>query len=412
MIDKNKILFVSRTMPFPVAGGDLIVLENMIKALSEAEFQADLLSFIRSKSDISNIESIKEKFGFKNIYYSKIEPKINPRCVFDWLFKRKSYIFNRFYSKKLSNKILELIKQNEYSTVVFEHAFMYTNVLYNPVLREEIKKRNIKTVINTHVMEYFVLKQALNLNKKELFNFKNYFIKKELEFLKGIELNCIKNADKSIFLGQEDFDRTKNILPDEAHKFCLLEIKPFIEKYSYSPPEFEEKNSIYFLGAFSWVQNYDAAAYFVKEIFPLILNKKPDTKFYLVGMNAGKKIKNFHDGKNIFFIGEKDDIFEEIKKYSVLVVPLRIRGGTRIKILESIAWGKSIISTPEGMEGVASYGESPVLTAETPENFAQKTLDLLTGDSLRLKMKENARGFAEKYYSFEQFKDEVLKIFL
>jgi len=241
---------------------------------------------------------------------------------------------------------------------------------------------------------------------------KKFFIKNELKLLKKTELACIKNADKTIFLGQEELERVKNILPDKSKKFYLLEMSPFINNYPYSQPEFEEKNSIYFLGTYSWVQNHDAVMYFVREIFPLILKKNPQIKFYLVGINAGKDIKNLHDGKNIFFVGEKEDIFEEIKKYSVLVVPLRLKGGTRIKILESMAWGKAIISTSSGMEGVNTYGEEPVLIADNAKDFAQKVLELVSDDDLRLKIKKTSRSFAENYYSFEKFKESVLKVFM
>jgi glycosyltransferase involved in cell wall biosynthesis len=90
---------------------------------------------------------------------------------------------------------------------------------------------------------------------------------------------------------------------------------------------------------------------------------------------------------------------------------VRIQGGTRIKILESICWGKSIISTSSGMEGVNTYGEEPVLIADDPEIFAHKVLELVSDDVLRVKIKENARNFAKKHYSFDKFKESVLDIF-
>lgn len=377
---KRKILFVLRTYPFPAKGGDLVVFENITKALKELGIEFDLLCF----DDINGI---------------KKDPKINLRCIVDWIFKKRSYIFNRFYSKKLSEKLMQLVKSGEYSSLVFEHAYMYVNVLFNPNLIEEIKKRNIKTIINTHVMESFVFEQT------GLFG-------KELEFLKNIEHKCIKHANRIIFLGQGDFNNTLNIFPEEKEKFKLLEMQPFIENYPYSHPEFEEKNSVYFLGTFSWIQNHDAVMYFVKEIFPLVLKRNPEVKFYLVGKNAGNDIKNLHDGKNIFFVGEKENIFEEIKKYSILINPLRIKGGTSLKILESIAWGKAVITTSSGLAGINTYGETPVLIADTPQDFAEKIIEILNNEALKVKIKEHARIFAEKHYFFESFKETVTDMFV
>ncbi len=397
MTKPKKILFVSRIIPYPAKGGDLIVLEHITRALSAMKIEADLLCFGSCSSN--------DFFDFKNIYYCPIEPKINFRCLFDWFFKQKSYIFNRFYSNKLSEKLMELIKTDEYSTIIFEHSYMYVNLLFNPDLMGEVKKRGIKTIINAHVLEYFVFQQKYKYNKAY-----NLFTKIEQKYLKKIELECIKNADKTIFLSKEDMSRTANEIPEVTERFHLLEMIPCIENYTYSPPELEGNNSIYFMGTFSWIQNYDAVFYFVNEIFPLILEKNPDIKFYLVGKNANKKIKNLHNGKNIFFVGEKDNIFKEIKKYSVLVVPLRLKGGTRIKILESIAWGKAIVSTPAGMEGVNSNEDCPVIIAEYPEIFAEKVVELVLNDYLRVQIKQNSRYFAEKYYSFKEFSKLVFDI--
>jgi len=408
----KKVLFVSRALPYPVIGGDSTVFESVLKVLAEIGRQADLLCYTRTDSDLSYIEEAKEKLNLLNIFYTKIEPKINFRCVFDWLFKEKSYIFNRFYSKKFSGKLLELVKTGEYSKIVFEHAYMFVNLLFNPDLAMEIKKQRVETIINSHVLEYFVFEQGQAEKKFVDYNIINILADIEQKYLKKIELECIKNADKTIFLSEEDMQRVQLFLPDEFYKFNLLEITPFIDNYFYSEPEFEEKNSIYFMGTFSWKQNYDSLMYFINDIFPLIIEKNPDIKLYLVGKNANKRVEKLHNGKNIFFIGEVEKIFEEIKKYSVLVMPLRLKGGTRIKILESIAWGKAIVCTPESLEGMAICGENPVVTAESPQDFSQKVLELVEDDKLRLAVKQNARKFACKYYSFERFRQAVSGIFI
>ena len=412
---KHKMLFVSSCLPFHTKGGDLVVLKNITKALSESGIDFDLLCFDRGESPLLRTQAT-SVFSFQNIYPITIDPKINTKKLFEWGFGEKSYLFNRFYSKNLSEKLLKLIQTGNYSSIIFEHTYMYTNVLFNPDLIKEIRKRSIKTIINTHVLESSVYKQAHDMPVLLPLPFSipavilNFLMERELRLLKDIEFECIKSADKAVFLGQQDFNTAQNTLPEEKENLKLLEIKPFKEDYPYSEPEYEEKNSVYFLGTYSWVQNRDAAMYFAKEILPLILKENPEVKFYLLGRNAEEDIKNLHDGKNIFFVGEKEDIFEETKKYSLLVNPLRIKGGTSLKIIEAICHGKAIIVTSVGIAGINTYGENPVLIADTAEEFAEKVLEVLSDNDSRIKIKQNARNFAQKHFSFEEFKRDFLDI--
>jgi glycosyltransferase involved in cell wall biosynthesis len=389
----QKILFIARTSPTSAKGGDMFVLKNILKALSEIEIFTDLLCFSDKKTD----------FAEENIYLVPKEPKFSFKKIFEWFFQQKSYLFNRFYSKKLSQKLLELVKTGEYSTLVFEHAYMYTNLLYNAKLKKEIESRKIKTILNMHVLESCVFEQAYGTN---------LLLKREINFQKNAEKECINHAEKTVFLSKEELERVEKTLSDCKNKLYFLPAAPIINNCEYSNPELEEKNSIYFLGTYSWIQNWDAIKYFVKEIFPLILEKNPYVKLYLLGMNAPKNIKSLHDDKNIFFIGEVDNVFEYIKNYSVMIVPLRIKGGTRIKIAEALCHGKAIISTSAGMEGIETNDENPVIIAEKSEYFAAKVLELLENDDLKNKTKQSARTFAEKYYDSQKFKEEIRRIFL
>lgn len=396
---KNKILILSRGLPYPFIGGDFIILRDMMNALKDYQ-NIDLYFLKRPYDDLSKIELVKE-LGFKDIFYKNIEPKINFRCIFDWVFKKRSYIFNRFYSKEYSKRLLELIKTDNYNTILCLTHYMYINIFLNKELQDEIKKRNIKCILGLHVLEHKVLDKINN---------NHLFIKREKNLLKEMEFLFIEKSDRTFSVGKEECNYLKETLPQLEEKIHLLEIIPDINKYSYSSPDKEEKNSIYYAGSYSWAPNIDALKYFINEIFPLILEKNKKVKFYIVGANASKEIKKLHNGENIFFIGKVDDIFSEIQKYSVLVAPLRIGGGTRIKLLEALSWGKAIVTTSTGAEGIDLHGENPLIIADEPEIFAQKVIDLLENDYDRIRLKENARNFAQKYYKVEKFTKNLLDI--
>jgi glycosyltransferase involved in cell wall biosynthesis len=412
MSNKEKILFITRAIPYPVRGGDFIVLKNFVKTLSKLGFKCDLLFLQRKNNEKLLAENVKQEFGFYNVYFERINSKINPKYLFDWIFRKKSFIFNRFYSKKFSKKLLELAKSGEYNYIVCEHSFMFTNILFNTQLQIELTKRNIKTFINVHVIETTVLKDYLEQIEKLIFWAKKLILKKELKYLQDIEFKCIKKADASIFLAKEEMDRVKILMPECSDKFFLSPVIPFIEEYPYSSPEDEQENTLFFLGTLSWIQNKDALEYFIKDIFPLILQKKPETKFFIVGRGADKKIKSFHNGKTIFFRGEVENIFQEINKYTLMVAPVRIQGGTRIKILEALAWGKALICTDTALEGINIHNRNILETANTPEIFTEKVIYLLSNKKMRNELKQNSRTLFERLSKINFRKSSLRKIFL
>lgn len=406
----KKILYVNRIIPYPIQGGDTLTLKNEISALENEGYKIDLLFLKRNEDDLNLLETTLEKYGLENIYFADAEPKINFRCIFDWIFKKRTYIFNRFYSQNFSNKLMEIIEQNDYSIIVFEHAYMFMNVYLNKKIYDKIKKQNIKLVIDGHVSEGIAL-ERLYLNNKEKYSpIKKFFQKREIKLIKDYEAKFLNLADRYILHGTEDLEIFKTFYPEFKNKIKLLEITPFLNNYDYSPPDSEKKDSIYYLGAYSWYPNTDGLKYFINDILPKILEKNKNVKFYIIGMNATDDIKKLHDGKNIFFVGQVDNIFEEIKKYSVLVAPLRIGGGTRLKLLEGISWGKAIVTTASGVEGINLHDENPIIISDDPQIFADKVLDLLANDEKRIKLKETVRNFAKKYYTFEKFRDNMINI--
>lgn len=407
----SRILFLMRVLPNGEAsGGDIPILGYQMDALEGYSEPIDLLYLKRTPADKNDETAVGEKYHFDKLFGEDIEPKISFSKVLGWLFQSKSYIYNRFYSQKYSDRLLELVRTGQYDTLLFVTSYMYVNVMFNKKLRTEIAKRKIKCISGIMVLEHRVLSRHFDVNKNQMPFWKRFIIQREQRLLENIENEITKEVCCSFTVGSEECEFLKGQLPEYQKKIKLLEIIPDIEKYENSDFEIEEKNSIYFVGSYSWRPNTDAVMYFVENIFPMILAKNPQVKFYIIGMGAGEDIKALDDGKNIFFIGKVDNVFEEIKKYSVLISPLRVGGGTRLKLLEGIAWGKAIISTSVGAEGVNLHGENPIIIADEPEDFAQKVLDLLSDDNSRLELKNKARKFAQKYYNLDKFRENMLSI--
>ena len=130
-----------------------------------------------------------------------------------------------------------------------------------------------------------------------------------------------------------------------------------------------------------WRPNQDAVSYFVDEVLPLIREREPDVEFYVVGRCPPERLKTqWQQAPGVVVTGTVDDVRGYIEAASVYVVPLRIGGGSRLKILEALSMAKVVVSTRVGAEGLDLNDGEHLLLRDDPHAFAGAVLDVL-GDA-------------------------------
>jgi len=156
-----------------------------------------------------------------------------------------------------------------------------------------------------------------------------------------------------------------------------------------------------FTGSMDWMPNEDGILYFVDAILPLIRKQRPKVKLWIVGRRPGKKILALAESDpGIEVTGRVDDIRPSIAKGSVYIVPLRVGGGTRLKIFEAMAMGKAVVSTTIGAEGLPVTNGSDIILADEPAHFADEVYRLLGSPAERKRIGDAARRIVEEKYSW------------
>ena len=151
-----------------------------------------------------------------------------------------------------------------------------------------------------------------------------------------------------------------------------------------------------FVGAMDWEPNIDAAEYFCSEIWPKVLDRVPGAVFRLVGRNPDRRVKGLA-GDSVEVTGRVPSVLEHLWQAAVVVVPLRIGGGTRLKIYEAMAAGRAVVSTTVGAEGLdVKHGED-LLLADDAGSFANSVSRLLTDQSLRHQYEQSAARSAARH---------------
>lgn len=152
------------------------------------------------------------------------------------------------------------------------------------------------------------------------------------------------------------------------------------------------------VGIYSYGPNKDGADFFLDNIMPLVLKARPDAEIWMVGGDA-HHLKNFSNQlPSVRFLGFVNDLAQVYRDARVVVCPILYGSGTRVKLIEAAAWGKPIVSTTIGAEGLNMSHQEHALFGDTPEEFAKHCLTLLTDLELCERLGTNARALAQKIY--------------
>ena len=204
----------------------------------------------------------------------------------------------------------------------------------------------------------------------------------ELHKLKQYEQESLRQFNTVISMSKPDRDLIRRLIPSAN----VVIVPNGVDSEFFRPPVYNraQPNSILFFGNLGYIPNQDALAYFINEIWPIILNQNPAVILEIVGPFATEEVKRLTLRQpNVLFIGYVEDIRPHLWKNTACVVPLRMGGGTRLKILEALAAGCPVISTSIGAEGLDLEIGRDLIVADQPKDFASQTTRLLADNALQ-----------------------------
>jgi sugar transferase (PEP-CTERM/EpsH1 system associated) len=171
--------------------------------------------------------------------------------------------------------------------------------------------------------------------------------------------------------------------------------------------------SIVFTGSMDWMPNEDGMAFFVESILPLVKRAVPEATLTIVGRNPTARVRTLADGRSdITVTGTVPDVRPYLERASVVVVPLRIGGGTRIKIYEAMGMERAVVSTTIGAEGLDVADGEHILLADDPQSFADAVVALLRAPERAEQIGQQAASHVRAHFGWaavaEQFADRCV----
>jgi len=179
-----------------------------------------------------------------------------------------------------------------------------------------------------------------------------------------------------------------------------------VEYFDASPSD-AASNTLVFTGSMDWLPNEDAMLFFCRDILPLVRAEEPEVRLVVVGRSPTPAVQSLAREHGIEVTGRVDDVRPYMRDAAVYIVPLRVGGGTRLKIFEAMAMGKAVVSTTVGAEGLpVTHGEH-LLLADEPRAFARSVVRLLRDRERRRQLEQAARALVVERYDWSAVAGEL-----
>lgn len=389
-----KILMIWHFLPYPPHGGAAQRNFNLLRQIAK-NHTVHLVTFYQQKlkqseAEIQEGQSLFRSFC-KEVHLFRIPSEYSRLrwygLLFFNLFSTKPYSDWKFRTAEMAVEIRRQIAMHRFDVV---HVDTIALARYRDCLGD------IPAIMHHHNIEStLMLRRAANE--------KNPFVKAYLYLqgrkLRRLEIRAAGDYQGNITVSELDKQELQTYCPG-----ARVSVVPNGTDTEYFQPRPSETNcGMIYAGGMTWYPNRDAMIWFCQEIFPLIAAKAAQAEMKVIGRFPPAEVQAAAEREpGIKAMGWVDDIRDHVANAAVYVVPIRVGGGTRLKILDAMAMGKAIVSTTVGAEGIETTDGENILIADTPEQFAKNVLRLFSDDTLRRKLERNARRLAEERYAWQK----------
>jgi glycosyltransferase involved in cell wall biosynthesis len=392
-----QILFVATNLPVPPNSGQSIRSLSILRALAASGHTLNFISFA-SKSRLEDLHPLPSFCSSIDLLDREmrnltLQTDYLPRLK--CLLKLKCYSVERFRCEAMYKRIEANLNGAKYDLIVCDGIYALVN----------IPRTTIPIFLNCHNVEFMILRRYAEIERNPV---KKYYATLESNLMRMAERNGCRQIAGAMACSQIDLEILQKLQPD----LSISVIPNVVDTDSIQPLNSARLQGtdpvLFFQGVMDWYPNRDAVEFFARCIFPRVLAEYPEARFVVAGRNPPSDfVEKFKSDPKIEFTGTVSDMRPYLAAATVVIVPLRLGGGTRIKILEACAAGKPIVSTSIGAEGLDLASGKEILLADDPAEFARSVVNLLRDPVRCNALAKSARTAVVERYSQLTLKDTV-----
>jgi polysaccharide biosynthesis protein PslH len=393
------ILWLKTELLHPVDKGGKIRTYQMLKELKR-DHQITYLTLDDGAADVDAREKATEycheiisiphhtTAKFSAAFYSELASN---------LLSPLPYAIKKYYSAPMREQVVQLGASRCFDVIVCDFLAPAINV------PEDVP---CPTVLFQHNVEAMIWKRHYEVQSNTL---KQAYLRGQWRKMRAFERESCRRFDAVITVSREDHEMIEREY--EAANVYDVPTGVDVEFFQSTGLGAPDANNLVFTGSMDWLPNEDAIRYFTEQIMPLIRQRVPDVTLTVVGRNPypGLLELSKHDD-SIVVTGRVDDVRPFMEKAAVYIVPLRIGGGTRLKIFEAMAMEKAVVSTSVGAEGLPVRNEEELILADTPEAFAGSVVRLLQDQAVARRLGQQAGARVRETFGWRRVAEDFASI--
>lgn len=386
-----RILLLTPQRPYPPHQGTILRNFNLTKQLAQRHTVC-ILTFLEQNQDphdpgplprlcewVETVPAPKRSLGLR---------------LRQLLTTRRPDMGWRLWSPALNQRLMARLAQTPFDVVEIEGVEMAP---YLPTIQAADRSRPL-IIYDAHNAEWILQKRAFLADIKNPVRWPAALYSWiQWRRLRRYEAEIMDQVDHTIAMSEPDQAALQEVAPHAP----ITVIPNGVDLTSYgqfkgSPIHYD----LVFTGKMDFRPNVDAVLWFSQEVLPRIQLHRPNTTFAIVGQRPHHRLNVLRNLPNVTITGYVDDVRPYITGATVYVVPLRVGGGTRLKVLEAMAMRKAIVSTTVGAEGFPVENGRELILADEPETFAAQVIRLLGDPVRRQELGTAGYDFAKATYSW------------
>lgn len=389
------ILYITPAFPYPLDSGGKIRSFVLLQCLAR-QGSVTLLSMADAAPTFDELSTVKTYCSDvillqrdKGSEATTVERNHTLHNLWQRIKSLQSWYVRDFYSPMLSSKLSETAMV-EFDLIVVRYA-VYAQYFFNQQRYAHLLSRLVVDVDDITVKKYQLILRDMPVGLKKIRRFFDFFLlHRYYQKLNGC-LACFATSetDRNYVLKNR---YAKNL-------FVVPNTYPFLRNGVPSPSS-PSNEKILFCGSFSYEPNRQAVMFFANQIFPLIQKYIPSAVFTIIGKAPTPDVLELEKKSGINVVGPVADVSPYYEGTTLVVVPVLTGGGTRLKVLEAMAFKRPIVSTHFGVDGLTVESGVHVFISDDPGTFASYCVHLLRDRTIREKLTENAYKLVRERYSF------------
>ena len=391
-----KVLQLCNKPPYPSVDGGTMAMDSITSGLLCEGCEVKVLTVETDKHPVRR-ELIPaeylEQTGLESVY---IDLRVKPLPAIFAMLCGESYHVKRYVSEAFAAKLREILEKESFDIVHVESIFLTP---YVPLIR---KYSDAKIILRAHNVEHLIWRQVAQSCTNSL---KRWYLKHLSLTLRAYELEHLNDYDGVVCITKNDAE----VFRQAGCRKPVVSI-PFGVDSGEVPSVEVEPDSLFHIGAMDWLPNQESIRWLLEEVWPVVHREVPQAKLYLAGRKMPSQWMNATI-EGVSVIGEVPDAMYFIGSKKINVVPLLSGSGIRVKIIEAMSIGKTVITTTVGAQGIDYTDGENILIADTPEQFARQIKRCLDDDAFCSRVGEAAAQLVADQYDRKKLAEELIEFY-